>query len=1081
MNIKNCELYKKIINRENIYTAICSIESYIFEKNLLSKEDIECFEKLSDKYDFEYIEQIISFCEKKLLKILNEKDELFEITVYFKPKKYDEEKQQLIYRPLHTTDIITQICLVCMLNVIMFEDTKNGRKLSDIAKTIPSNFFGNIPNVNIETLFYPWKVKYKEYTENVIKAYQEYRETNHYKYEITLDLKQFFPSVNPAIIYSLIIEKYSTIYEGVELECLKSTLIKMLYFKISGIKDCYQYYYTDFIAAKVASQEFYSLGIPQGLPQAYFFGNLCMIEIAKIINSKFPGDSYYYVDDSVIYTNDGVDNFAKSLEEINSKLSLLGKNIQEQPDLPKSIKIFETDIFYEIKVHTEGKSTYTEISNGKMGLNDLIIAALPASNIPFEISSTIDDVEDSSVKDKIDKILLAIKKEIEYIKEENSGEDQNIYGTYLKLLIRYQKFYLFKQKIMELRNDNSVEKFSESYYQKYAFVKDIKNLDKKKLFENLDEDIFLAETQLLLTYLSSNNREQKSLIERVELLENDLSSNKINNKYFTTVLKGSRYFENDRDWRYISLSRIARKKIGTVYKVHNDKRSKELADIIKNIQTDDKYILSYFDINKEYILFAYQASNYKRNLLNALFSVFFNIQINDGCNFLKTDNRSILYYELRILTYLRNRLFDLDEFVVFSKKIIEDFKNKNAGYEKIDFSLLEILLIFKQYVQHPKRVDDLILIHKYITGLWRNGSKFLYFYTLHNEEHSVELIKSSVRLTKSIDYFKLKENDFFILFAACYLHDISMVLYPNLNKFSEDKVDSNIIYTEWKDEIRNSFRDAEYSEKSLAKKFILKYFELLNTYFETEIRDRHPKQSASFVKNRSNKELDFITDEIRNIIANISEAHGYYCKDVYGLKSVAKDHAFSEKYLMILLRFADLLDMAKDRVSINILKQNIKFMPEISKFHWISHMAIDRCEIRTEYDYKVLKKDNRYLYKQCIDEIIIIDIYLNTRQLTKVTSPFSACNNRRCTLDQEKKVINIDICEDICNTDCNFLCKWMQYKNEYLYNELYELQKYLSRNENNLFLTKTKVILHYNNSNTIPAEFVDIVNNKINS
>ena len=93
---------------------------------------------------------------------------------------------------------------------------------------------------------------------------------------------------------------------------------------------------------------------------------------------------------------------------------------------------------------------------------------------------------------------------------------------------------------------------------------------------------------------------------------------------------------------------------------------------------------------------------------------------------------------------------------------------------------------------------------------------------------------------------------------------------------------------------------------------------------------------------------------------------------------------------MILLRLADLLDMCKDRVSYYILKENIRHMEHISQFHWISHLVTDRCDIRLGYRLKDANITNSSLEKNAIDEIVNIDIYLNTKQFTKVDAP-STC------------------------------------------------------------------------------------------
>ena len=65
-------------------------------------------------------------------------------------------------------------------------------------------------------------------------------------------------------------------------------------------------------------------GIPQGLPQSYFFGNLCMIEVKRLLmkDECFKGDAYFYVDDSVIYIQAKLDD-----ETFKVKISNLNTNL----------------------------------------------------------------------------------------------------------------------------------------------------------------------------------------------------------------------------------------------------------------------------------------------------------------------------------------------------------------------------------------------------------------------------------------------------------------------------------------------------------------------------------------------------------------------------------------------------------------------------------------------------------------------------------------------------------------------------------------------------------------------------------
>jgi hypothetical protein len=177
---------------------------------------------------------------------------------------------------------------------------------------------------------------------------------------------------------------------------------------------------------------------------------------------------------------------------------------------------------------------------------------------------------------------------------------------------------------------------------------------------------------------------------------------------------------------------------------------------------------------------------------------------------------------------------------------------------------------------------------------------------------------------------------------------------------------------------------------------------------------------------------------------------------------------------MIILRLADLLDMSKDRVSINVLRRNIKFMPDISKYHWISHMAIDKCTLETEFEYD---------YSSKIIENVILSIYLNTKQLSTLGNQDNKCTTTMCDdsiINENKLIIMINSdCKQECSTSCNFMCKWMTNKHEYLFKELFTLQKYLERNSNTIFNTQFQVLLKFEDTDTLPSDYMDIIKSNI--
>ena len=97
---------------------------------------------------------------------------------------------------------------------------------------------------------------------------------------------------------------------------------------------------------------------------------------------------------------------------------------------------------------------------------------------------------------------------------------------------------------------------------------------------------------------------------------------------------------------------------------------------------------------------------------------------------------------------------------------------------------------------------------------------------------------------------------------------------------------------------------------------------------------------------------------MRELVAEVSEAHCADERNIYGTKSNASSQLMSIKFDKILLRLADLLDMSCYRVSKPILHHNVEQMSEESAFHWISHLLTRGYRLHTKYEIK-LSEDNK--------------------------------------------------------------------------------------------------------------------------
>ena len=306
-----------------------------------------------------------------------------------------------------------------------------------------------------------------------------------------------------------------------------------------------------------------------------------------------------------------------------------------------------------------------------------------------------------------------------------------------------------------------------------------------------------------------------------------------------------------------------------------------------------------------------------------------------------------------------------------------------------------------------------------------------------------------------------------------------MVLQPDVNTFVADNFETDKIYTDFCVERQNILNNTATKED--IKKLMKISFEKVSQYFESLTRNKHATNSAKFIRN--SKDLEFLGNEIRQFVACTSEAHAFNPNDVYGSKSKAKSENISEKYIMILLRLADLLDMSKDRVSLNILKYNINNMPEFSQFHWVTHAITDEYKIYSSYKFteKTIDSGNfeTVIKTENLKEIITVEIILNASNLTDVSS--LKCQNINATLDTTSHQILIDVGKGNCQLkNCNFLCKWFFSKNNYLSKELNALRLYLQRNTSKIFHTDIVIKLNFNNSMPLPDNYYDIVNREIN-
>lgn len=224
-----------------------------------------------------------------------------------------------------------------------------------------------------------WCSDYRSY-ENWKKDFQDYLKL------LYSDL--WYENGDIIIIYHYIVKNLPAHLKKEDMNLMKRLLRKLLFCKLVTQLDekMLKQYYKAFksqtnnketvkkskdinVCGNIKQCEF-ARGIAQGLPQSYFLGNIYMIIVSRIFRNEFSGASYFYVDDSVIFTNDVIETeFKEQLKEINKQIEakereILQKHSEENLKIyPCKTKEFYESYLYGVHVHLEEKSAYTRLDS----------------------------------------------------------------------------------------------------------------------------------------------------------------------------------------------------------------------------------------------------------------------------------------------------------------------------------------------------------------------------------------------------------------------------------------------------------------------------------------------------------------------------------------------------------------------------------------------------------------------------------------------------------------------------------------------------------------------------------------------
>ena len=212
-----------------------------------------------------------------------------------------------------------------------------------------------------------------------------------------------------------------------------------------------------------------------------------MIPIAEIFQKKFQGISYFYVDDSVIFTNDvKEDDFGEQLEDINAEIEKLEEELLKDAEMnlqPQvALKMREAGL-YGIHVHgmeekkAVSKSGFTrldQLDESELYLKCISREASEAGNEMFKIYSDEEDMileeRMKMLSDEIQKKIAELDDRIGKLKQglirlQNASErekDADAEREYIRQIqslskfrdrwVRYYRFFEYRKQRLSMRH-----------------------------------------------------------------------------------------------------------------------------------------------------------------------------------------------------------------------------------------------------------------------------------------------------------------------------------------------------------------------------------------------------------------------------------------------------------------------------------------------------------------------------------------------------------------------------------------------------------------------------------------------------
>lgn len=259
-----------------------------------------------------------------------------------------------------------------------------------------------------------------------------------------------------------------------------------------------------------------------------------------------------------------------------------------------------------------------------------------------------------------------------------------------------------------------------------------------------------------------------------------------------------------------------------------------------------------------------------------------------------------------------------------------------------------------------------MLAKQYLPQLLNTISHVFPHYSLHDASHSETILNNVVRIVGKQTIDKLSIVDLWLLLAAAYYHDCGMVLFAEdkerilefdagfVNYVEEKQNDASSPMKEFADLLTVKEGKLYYSDMQLT----VKSSEAVRFLMADYVRPKHASRSVDMIGAASSLHLPGspIPERIIRLLGDICETHTKPCYAVLELPRVECSGCGTEdchpRYISVLLRLGDLLDMDSNRVS-DVLLSTLGSIPLDSLYYndtnrSITHLQIDEAYVEVQ-------------------------------------------------------------------------------------------------------------------------------------